>query len=147
MSFVRSLENIKNPQRCKMMKLDHIGIAVRDLDRVLKSYQALGLKESGREIIKDYAIEVCMIELGESKIELIQPLSNEGLIAKFLQKRGEGIHHVAIAVEDIEEKLAQLKAQGIKLIDEQPRQGFSKRKIVFLHPESMHGVLIELVEE
>jgi len=130
-----------------MMKLDHIGIAVRDLDQALKRYQALGLKGSGREIIRDYAVEVCMIELGGSKIELIQPLSNEGPIANFLQKRGEGIHHLAIAVNKLEKKLAQLKAGGIKLIDEQPRQGFSKRKIAFIHPESMHGVLVELVEE
>lgn len=128
------------------MKLDHIGIAVRDLAQALKHYQALGLTESKREIIKDYAIEICMMELGRSKIELIQPLSDEGSIAKFLQKRGEGIHHIALAVNDIEKKLAQLKAQGIKLIDEQPRQGLLNRKIAFIHPQSMHGVLVELVE-
>ncbi len=128
------------------MKLDHIGIAVRDLDAALWRYRALGLHESGREIITAYAVEVCMMKLGASKIELIRPLSDESPIAKFLQKRGEGIHHIAIAVEDIEGKLAQLKAQGIRLIDEQPRQGFLNRRVAFIHPEGMQGVLIELVE-
>jgi len=128
------------------LRLDHIGIAVRDLDEALKDYQALGLKESGREIVEDYAVEICMLELGESKIELIRPLNNEGPIAKFLQKRGEGIHHIAIAVKNIEKKLNELKAQGVKLIDEKPRKGFSNRKIAFIHPEAMSGVLIELVE-
>ncbi len=129
-----------------MMKLDHIGIAVRDLDQTLKRYQALGLKESKREVIEDYAIEVCMLELGGCALELMQPLSDEGPIAKFLQKRGEGIHHLALAVKNIEQKLAELKAQGIKLIDEKPRKGFSNRKIAFIHPEGMSGVLLELVE-
>lgn len=128
------------------MKLDHIGIAVRDLNEALECYQALGLKEAEREVIKDYAIEICMIELGDSKIELIRPLSDEGPIAKFLQRRGEGIHHIALAVENIEQKLNELKAQGIRLIDEKPRKGFSNRKIAFIHPEAMSGVLIELVE-
>lgn len=127
------------------MKLDHIGIAVRDVDQTLKCYQALGLKASKREIIEDYAVEVCMIELGESRIELIKPLNN-GPIAKFLSKRGEGIHHIAIAVENIEQKLVELKEQGLRLIDEKPRKGFLNRKIAFIHPEAMSGVLIELVE-
>ncbi|MBI1744907.1 methylmalonyl-CoA epimerase [Candidatus Acetothermia bacterium] len=129
------------------MHIDHIGIAVNDLDKALKTYLALGFKEKDRQVIAGFDVEVSMIPVGETKVELIRPTSPQSTIAKFLQNRGEGIHHVALAVPDIQKKLDELKAQGIRLIDETPKSGYGGRKVAFIHPESTNGVLLELVEE
>jgi methylmalonyl-CoA/ethylmalonyl-CoA epimerase len=129
------------------MHIDHIGIAVNDLNQALKTYLALGFKEKDRQVIEGYDVEVSMIPVGEIKIELIRPTSPQSTIAKFLQKRGEGIHHIAVNVKDIQKKLDELKAQGVKLIDEMPKSGYGGRKVAFIHPASTNGVLLELVED
>jgi methylmalonyl-CoA/ethylmalonyl-CoA epimerase len=129
------------------MHIDHIGIAVNDLDKALKTYLALGLGEDDRETVPGFDVQVSMIHIGEARIELIQPTSEQSTIAKFLQKRGEGIHHIAINVKDIQKKLNELKAQGIHLVDEVPKRGYGGRKVAFIHPQSSNGVLLELVEE
>jgi methylmalonyl-CoA/ethylmalonyl-CoA epimerase len=128
------------------MKLDHIGIAVRDLDEARENYRLLGLQESGRERLADQGVEICIFELGETRIELLQPLG-DGPLNSFLEKRGEGLHHLAIEVADIEGELQRLREAGVRLIDETPRRGFGGSRIAFIHPKSMSGVLTELVEK
>jgi methylmalonyl-CoA/ethylmalonyl-CoA epimerase len=128
------------------MQIDHIGVVVRDIQEALKVYQAaLGLPL--REVVEvpNQKVEVAFLPVGESNIELVQPLSDDTGIAKFLKERGEGIHHICLKVSDIESALDQLKAHGVELIDEEPRQGPHGR-VAFVHPRGAHGVLIELVE-
>jgi len=128
------------------VKVDHIGIAVRDIQEALKVYQgALGLQL--REIVEvpDQKVEVAFLPAGETSLELVRPTANDTGIAKFLESRGEGIHHICLEVDDIEAALARLKANGVPLIDRTPRQGAHGR-VAFVHPKGMHGVLLELVE-
>ena len=128
------------------MKIDHIGIVVRDIQAALQVYEAaLGLPLKEIMPVPDQAVNVAFLPIGESNIELVQPTANDTGVAKFLEKRGEGIHHISIEVADIESSLAQLKAHGVQLIDEVPRQGAHGR-VAFIHPKGTHGVLIELVE-
>jgi methylmalonyl-CoA/ethylmalonyl-CoA epimerase len=129
------------------MHIDHIGIAVGDLDRALQMYRVLGLAEKGREVVANFDVEVSIVPCGATKIELIRPTSPQSTIAKFLEKRGEGIHHIAIAVPDVQKKLDELKAQGVRLINETPQAGYGGRPVAFIHPQSTSGVLVELVEE
>jgi methylmalonyl-CoA epimerase len=127
-------------------KIDHIGIVVRDIQEALIVYEtALGLPLREVAEVPDQKVEVAFLPLGESNIELVQPLTDDTGIAKYLEKRGEGIHHICIEVDDIEATLARLKAHGVQLIDEAPRQGAHGR-VAFVYPKAMHGVLIELVE-
>lgn len=130
-----------------MFKLDHIGIAVKEIDATLKTLRLLGLTPSERGTVAQFSVEVCMLSLGNAKLELLQPTSPESPIAKFIERRGEGLHHIALKVPNISETLAQLKAQGFQLIDETPRVGFGGHFVAFIHPKSTHGVLIELVQE
>jgi methylmalonyl-CoA epimerase len=128
------------------MKIDHIGIVVRDIQDALKVYEtALGLSLRGVVKVPDQGVEVAFLPIGESNIELVQPTTSDTGIARFLEKRGEGIHHVCIEVDDIEAALARLKAYGVQLIDEAPRLGAHGR-VAFVHPKGAHGVLVELVE-
>jgi methylmalonyl-CoA epimerase len=128
------------------MKIDHIGIVVRDIQAALQVYEtALGLPLDEVAEVPDQKVQVAFLPIGESKLELVQPTSNDTGIARYLAKRGEGIHHLCIEVEDIEAALAQLKDHDVPLIDETPRQGAHGR-VAFVHPRSAHGVLIELVE-
>lgn len=127
-------------------KIDHIGIAVSNLEEAIKIYESLGLKVAETGEAKDQKVRVAMIPVGESKIELLEATSPDSVIAKFIEKRGEGIHHIAINVENIEEALKKAKDAGIKPIDEKPRIGAGGKKIAFLHPKSLKGVLLELVE-
>lgn len=129
------------------MTLDHIGIAIRDLEATLKTYALLELCPSARGTVSQFSVEVCLLPSGETKLELLQPTSPDSPIAKFIEKRGEGLHHIAFRVPDIHKALAQLKAQGVTLIDEAPRPGFGGHSVAFIHPRSTHGVLIELVQE
>ena len=127
-------------------KIDHIGIVVRDIQEALNAYEtALGLPLREVAEVPDQKVEVAFLPLGESNIELVQPLTDDTGIAKYLDKRGEGIHHICIEVDDIETALARLKTYGVRLIDEAPRQGAHGR-VAFVHPKAMHGVLIELVQ-
>jgi len=128
------------------MKVDHIGVVVRDIAAALKVYQvALGLPLRETVDVADQQVRVAFLPIGESDIELVQPTSDDTGVARYLAKHGEGIHHICIQVDDIEAALAQLKAQGVELIDQEPRQGAHGR-VAFVHPRGAHGVLVELVE-
>ncbi|MCF6094411.1 methylmalonyl-CoA epimerase [Microaerobacter geothermalis] len=128
-------------------KLEHVGIAVKNLDEAISVYcYTLGFKLLGIETVESEGVKVAFLEMGESKIELLEPLSSESAIAKFIEKKGEGIHHLALKVNDIEERLDFLKKQGVKLIHEKPKQGAHGNQIAFLHPKSTGGVLLELCQ-
>jgi methylmalonyl-CoA/ethylmalonyl-CoA epimerase len=128
------------------MKIDHIGIAVRDIEQALRVYQAaLGLPLSEVVEVPDQQVRVAFLPIGESNIELVQPSDEASGTARFIEKRGEGIHHICVQVDDIEAALAQLKANGVPLIDQEPRAGAHGR-VAFVHPKGTHGVLLELVE-
>lgn len=130
--------------------LYHIAIAVRNIDEVEKLYEAaLGLKVTHREVVEDQGVKASMLEPegGGAAIELLEPLSDESPISAFLEKRGEGIHHICFLVDDLEASLAALKDQGVRLIDESPRVGAHYTRVAFMHPRAMHGVLIELAEK
>lgn len=128
------------------MKLHHIGIAVHDLDRALDQWRLLGLDEHARRVVEEMNVEICMVPVGDVELEYIQPLG-EGTIRDFLAREGEGLHHVALQVDDIEASLRDFKERGVRLVDETPRPGFRGNRIAFLHPKGMSGVLVELVEE
>jgi methylmalonyl-CoA epimerase len=129
------------------MKIDHIGIAVKSVSEALKVYQqAIGLKVAGYDEVDTDGVRVAMLSLGESRIELLEPTRPDSPIEKFMAKRGEGLHHVAIRVDNIEEALKRLKASGARLIDSVPRRGAHNTRVAFIHPSSTHGVLLELVE-
>lgn len=129
------------------MRIDHIGIVVRDIQEALKVYEAaLGLPLLEVVEIADQEVQVAFLPIGESNVELVQPTTDDTGVARFLEKRGEGIHHICIEVEDIEAALARLQARGVQLIDQKPRQGAHGR-VAFIHPKGAHGVLIELIEQ
>ena len=129
------------------MKIDHIGIAVKSLTEALKVYEAaVGLKTAGFDQVDDQGVRVAMLTIGESQIELLEPTGADSPIEKFMAKRGEGIHHIAVRVDNIEAALERLKAAGVRLIDSVPRRGAHNTRIAFIHPSSTHGVLLELVE-
>ena len=129
------------------MQIDHIGIAVKSLADAVKVYQqAMGLDVSGYDQVDDQGVRVAMLPIGESRIELLEPIRPDSPIEKFMAKRGEGIHHIAVKVDNIETALARLKDSGARLIDSTPRLGAHNTRIAFVHPASTHGVLLELVE-
>ena len=129
-------------------KIDHLGIAVKDLDVVRAFYtEKLMLPCEGEEVVAEQKVRVAFLPVGETNIELLESTSPDGPVAKFIEQKGEGIHHVAIRVGNIEEALASLKARGVRLIDEKPRIGAHGAKIAFIHPKESHGVLIELCEK
>ena len=129
-------------------KVDHIGIAVKSLENTLPFYtEVLGLTLLGIEKVESQKVKVAFLKAGGTKIELLESTSEESSIAAFIAKRGEGIHHVALGVASIEERIAEMKDQGIRMIDEQPRIGAGGAQIAFMHPKSAAGVLIELCEK
>lgn len=129
------------------MKIDHIGIAVKSLAEAVKVYEdAVGLKLAGFDEVDEQGVRVAMLNIGESRIELLEPTRADSPIEKFMTKRGEGIHHIAVQVDNIEETLERLKAAGVRLIDETPKRGAHNTRVAFIHPSSTHGVLMELVE-
>jgi methylmalonyl-CoA epimerase len=128
-------------------KIDHIGIVVNDIEEALKVYQqALGLTLTKIRERPDQAVTIAFLPTGKSEIELVQPVTSDSGVAKFLQKRGEGIHHICLEVDDIEKSLADLQEKGLQLIDKTPRTGPGGERFAFIHPKSTHGVLIELYE-
>jgi methylmalonyl-CoA/ethylmalonyl-CoA epimerase len=130
------------------MKVDHIGIATHKLDDALALWRdALGLQIDFTGEVNEQGVRVAMLPLGETHVELLEPLSNSSPVAKFLEKRGPGIHHIAVSVPDIRASLAALKEQGSRLIDEQPRVGARGCLVAFVHPTSTNGVLLELVQQ
>jgi methylmalonyl-CoA/ethylmalonyl-CoA epimerase len=130
----------------KITRVDHIGIAVKSIVESLKVYEALGLKSVGVEEVADQKVRVAFLPLGEAEIELLESTSPDGPVAKYIEKNGEGIQHLALRVDNLEAALAELKAQGVRLIDEKPRYGAGGAKIAFAHPRSTGGVLLELSE-
>ena len=131
----------------KIKKIDHVAIAVSDIDSVLGKYKdLLGVDATVREVVASQKTEAALLPIGETSIELISPKGNEGL-AKFLEKKGPGLHHIAVEVEGIETALTFLKSIGVPLIDETPRIGARGHKVAFVHPKATGGVLVELVEE
>ena len=129
-----------------MTKLDHIGIAVRSLDAV-KIYEALGLQVEHTEVVATQGVRTAFLSVGDSNLELLEPTGPESPIAKFIEKRGEGIHHICLRVDDIESQLVRLKAEGDRLINEHPVPGAHGCRVAFLHPSAGNGVLIELSEK
>ncbi len=128
-------------------KIDHIGVAVKDLEAALKIFRdCLGLEMTGVEEVAEQKVKVAFLPVGESKIELLQSTDPQGPVARFIESRGEGVQHIAFRVHNLEEKLAELKAKGVRLIDEKPRYGAGGARIAFLHPKSTSGVLVELCE-
>lgn len=124
-----------------------MGIATKGIDEALKFWEnALGLENIHIETVEDQRVRVAMLPLGESRIELLEPTSDDSPISKFLEKRGGGIHHIAVEVEDIDAALAKLKSHGARLIDESPRIGAEGCLVAFVHPGSTGGVLLELVQ-
>lgn len=131
----------------KVLKLDHIGIAVKNLDETLKFYtEALGLELHGMETVEEQKVKVAFLPVGDTEVELLESTSPDGPIARFIEKKGEGIQHMAFKVENIEEAIAHMKEKGFRMIDEKPRYGAGGAKIAFMHPKSSHGVLVELSE-
>ncbi|HPD56424.1 MAG TPA: methylmalonyl-CoA epimerase [Smithellaceae bacterium] len=132
----------------KVLKIDHIGIAVKNIDEAKNLYSGLlGLKHEGSETVAEQKVTTAFFPVGDTEVELLESTSPDGPIAKYIEKKGEGIQHIAFRVENIEEALAELKAKGIQLIDEKPRRGAGGAKIAFLHPKSTFGVLVELCEK
>ena len=130
----------------KVTRLDHIGIAVKSIAESLKVYEAMGLKSVGVEEVAEQKVRVAFLPIGETEIELLESTAPDGPVAKYIEKNGEGIQHLALRVDNLEAALAELKAQGVRLIDEKPRYGAGGAKIAFVHPRSTGGVLLELSE-
>ena len=131
----------------KLLNLDHVAIAVSDLDEAVAQYRRqYGVQPLYREIVEEQGVEEAMIPVGGSFVQLLRPLSDTTPVGRFLTKNGPGLHHVAYAVPSIDEALDHLKSEGVRLIDESPRTGGRGAKIAFVHPKELAGTLIELVE-
>ncbi len=128
-------------------KIDHIGIAVKDLEQSLRFYRdQLGLELKDIEEVDEQKVKVAFVPVSESNLELLEPTDPSGPVGKFLAKKGEGFHHISFSVSNLEDKLKQLQEQGVELIDNEPRYGAGGAKIAFIHPRSTGGILIELCE-
>ncbi len=129
-------------------KIDHIGIAVKDIQSVLGFYQdALGLEPLDLEVVEDQGVRVVFLPVGESRLELLEPLNDDSPIAKFIARRGEGIHHICLDVDSVAESLEEMKQRGLQLIDNEPRLGAHHKQIAFVHPKASNGVMIELSQD
>jgi methylmalonyl-CoA epimerase len=127
--------------------IHHVAIVVQDLDEALAFYRdALGMEVSDRRQVPEEGVEIAFLSAGQAEIELVQPLTEEGGIARFLQKRGEGLHHICLALDDIDTAMSRLEAAGARVLGEEPQAGADGTRYVFVHPKSAHGVLIELYE-
>ncbi len=127
--------------------IHHIAIVVRDLDAALSLYRdGLGLEMSDRRVVPEEGVEIAFLSAGEGEIELLRPLDAESGVARFLEKRGEGLHHICLAVEDVAEEMARLKEAGAQLLSEEPRVNPEGVRYAFVHPKSAHGVLLELYQ-
>jgi len=128
-------------------KIDHIGIAVRSIEKASELFSnLLGLKVTGEERVEGQKVKVAFLPLGDSELELLESTEPEGPIARFIEKKGEGIQHIAFRVDNIKKTLEKLKKEGVRLIDEKPRYGAGGAKIAFLHPKGTNGILVELCE-
>ncbi|HBA71638.1 MAG: methylmalonyl-CoA epimerase [Geobacteraceae bacterium GWC2_55_20] len=130
-----------------LTKINHIGIAVKSLDESITFYRDnLGMLFAGIEVVEEQKVRVAMLQVGESKIELLEPTAEDSPVARFIEKNGVGIHHVAFEVEDVEAAIAKLSEEGVRMIDQKPRCGAHDTRIAFLHPKSSGGVLTELCQ-
>lgn len=130
-----------------VLKVDHIGIAVKNLEETLKFYtEILGLECQGTEVVEEQKVKVAFLPVGDTEVELLESTTDDGPIAKFIEKNGEGVQHIAFKVDDIEAAIEEMKAKGMQMIDEKPRYGAGGAKIAFMHPKSTHRVLVELSE-
>lgn len=128
-------------------KIDHVGIAVKNLEEALKFYEnVLGLKSTGTEVVEEQKVKVAFLPTGDSEVELLEATSEDSPVAKFIEKNGEGIQHIAYRVDDVEAAIAKMKELGMRMIDEKPRYGAGGAKIAFCHPKSTGGVLVELCQ-
>jgi methylmalonyl-CoA/ethylmalonyl-CoA epimerase len=128
-------------------RIDHIGVAVDDLDEAVALYRdKLGMQEQHRETVEEFGVEAVLLEVGDGHVELLSPLSPETAVGRFLERSGPGLHHVAYYTDDIESALRSVRSAGLRLIDEEPRTGIRNSRVAFLHPKSTGGVLTELVE-
>ena len=127
--------------------IDHVGIAVKSLAQAKKFYETLGLEITDEEVVEGEKVKVAMIPLGDSRIELLEPTGPDSTVAKFLEKRGEGLHHVALHVPDLSHAVEELKASGARLISDEIKVGAGGHLHIFVHPSSTGGVLLELVQE
>lgn len=130
-----------------LKKISHVGIAVHSIEEAAKFYQKLGLEIESIEVVESQKVKVAFIPIGDVRIELLEPISEDSPVAKYLESKGEGIHHLALEEDDLVSTLNELEKNGIRLIDKKPRPGAHKANIAFLHPKSTHGILIELCEE
>ena len=131
-----------------MKKIEHIGIAVKNLAEANQLYSMLlNTKPYKEEAVESEGVTTSFFEVGESKIELLAATREDSAIAKYIEKRGEGIHHIAFYVDNIEDEIERLQQEGFKLLNDQPKRGADQKKIAFLHPKSAHGVLVELCED
>ena len=129
-----------------MFTIDHLGIAVKSLDAAKSIYQKLGMSISPEELVEAEQVRVVMVPVGEARLELLEPTSENSVIAKFIAKRGEGLHHVSLRVPDLAAAVASLKKDGVRLVSEEIKVGAGGHRYVFVHPSSAGGVLLELVE-
>jgi methylmalonyl-CoA/ethylmalonyl-CoA epimerase len=128
-------------------RIDHIGVAVSSIDESISLYtDAFEMAEQHRETVEEQGVKAVLLEIGEGHVELIEPLSPESSVAKFIERNGEGMHHVAYQTDDIEATLEKVRAAGLRLIDEEPRVGIRGSRVAFLHPKATGGVLTEIVE-
>ena len=130
----------------KVLKIDHIGIAVKNLAESSKLYEMLGIASAGVEEVAEQKVRVSFFSVGAAEIKLKESTAPDGPVARYIEKNGEGIQHIALRVDNLEEALAELKARGVRLIDEKPRYGAGGAKIAFIHPKATGGVLLELSE-
>ncbi len=131
-----------------LKKIDHIGIAVKDMDRAISCYTSmLSSKVIHDEVVESQKLRAVFIKVGKQKIELLYPIDSDSPVAKFLEKRGEGVHHVAFKTKDIEKEIARLALQGYTIINKKPIKGANNKLVSFLHPKDAHGVLVELCQE
>ena len=130
----------------KVLKIDQIGIAVKSLSESSKLYELLGIKSTGTEEVAEQKVKVAFFPVGDSEVELLESTAPDGPIARYIEKNGEGMQHLALRVDDLEAALAELKEKGVRLIDEKPRYGAGGARIAFVHPKSTGGILLELSE-
>jgi len=131
----------------KTLKVDHIGVAVKDLEQAKKFYtEVLGMTAMGEETVEQQKVKVCFIPCGDSEIELLESTAPDGPIAKFIEKNNQGVQHIALKVDNIEAAIADLIAKGVRMIDEVPRYGAGGASIAFVHPKSTGGILLELTQ-
>ena len=130
----------------ELKRVDHIGIAVKNLDEAVKFYESLGFKATGYEVVAEQKVKVAFLPCGDSELELLESTEPDGPIARFIEKNGPGIQHIAIRVDNIDKALEELKAKEVRLIDQTPRYGAGGARIAFVHPKATGGVLLELTE-